>query len=101
MNYKVIRAHKSNYPNPITIKKGARLRIGDKYNGPENWENWIYCYTLDSKNEGWLPKAHKQRVPYFLFNFLYRKFGKATEKLCKLITYEQVGRIAERLSYHL
>ncbi|GFN34428.1 hypothetical protein TXYLGN1_02150 [Tepidimicrobium xylanilyticum] len=33
------------------------------------------------------------------FNFLYRKYGKATEKLCELITYERVGRLAEKISY--
>ena len=56
MIYKVIKAHKSNYPNPITIKKGTKLRIGDKYNGPENWQNWWYCYTLDNETEGWVPE---------------------------------------------
>lgn len=54
MNYRVTEAHKSNYPNPITIKKGTKLRVGDKYNGPENWENWRYCYTLDNGTEGWV-----------------------------------------------
>lgn len=46
------------------------------------------------------PKSRKQRVPYFLFNFFYRKYGKFTEKLCELITYERIGRIAEKWSYH-
>lgn len=46
------------------------------------------------------PKTLKQRMPYFLFNFFYRKFGKFTDKLCELITYERIGAIAEKWSYH-
>lgn len=45
------------------------------------------------------PKSKKQWMPYFLFNFFYRKYGKFTEKLCEWITYERIGRIAEKLSY--
>lgn len=56
MNYEVIEAHESNYPNPITIKKGTKVKVGDKYNGPENWEKWRYCYTLDNRTEGWVPE---------------------------------------------
>ncbi len=45
------------------------------------------------------PKSRKQRMPYFLFNFFYRKYGKFTDKLCEWITYERIGRIAEVWSY--
>ena len=63
---------------------------------------WIYRQVYSIKNI-WKrrPKTHKQRVPYFLFNLVYRKFGKSTDKLCKLITYERVGKIAEKFSYHI
>ena len=56
MNYIIIEKHHSNYPKPIIIKKGTKLKIGDKYNGPENWENWRFCYTLDDKTKGWIPE---------------------------------------------
>ncbi|PEW79823.1 hypothetical protein CN445_30585 [Bacillus cereus] len=39
MNYKVIQKHKGNYPNPISLKKGKFIIIGNKYKGPENWNN--------------------------------------------------------------
>ncbi len=45
------------------------------------------------------PKSRKQCMPYFLFNFFYRKYGKFTDKLCEWITYERIGRIAEVWSY--
>ena len=63
---------------------------------------WIYKQIYSTKNIfKRLTKSNRQRVAYFLFNFLYRKYGKVTEKLCQLITYERIGRIAEKLSYRL
>jgi hypothetical protein len=54
MNYKVIQKHKGNYPNPISLKKGKFIIIGNKYKGPENWNNWVYCHTKE--NKGWVPE---------------------------------------------
>jgi len=72
--------------------------LGLSYNG----YIWIYRQIYSTKNIfKRMPKSRKQRIPYFLFNFLYRKFGKMSERLCELITYERVGKIAEKLSYHL
>ncbi len=62
---------------------------------------WIYRKVYSFKNiMKRMPKANKQKIPYLLFNFVYRKFGKLTEKICELVTYERVGRIAEKFSYH-
>ncbi|MBY0087533.1 ligand-binding protein SH3 [Brevibacillus sp. M2.1A] len=56
-NEVVIKNHRSNYPNPITLVEGQRVRIGKLYDGPENWQNWRYCYTLDEQQlEGWVPE---------------------------------------------
>lgn len=56
MNYVVIREHKSNYPNPITLEKDERVLVGKKYEGKEGWDNWRYCYKLDKSQEGWVPE---------------------------------------------
>lgn len=56
MNYEVSKKYQSNYPNPITLSKGQYVIVGKEYSGPEGWENWIYCFTLDKKREGWVPK---------------------------------------------
>lgn len=48
-----------------------------------------------------MPEAPEQRVPYLLFNLLYRKFGKLTDQLCQMASYEKIGWIAEKLSYKL
>ncbi len=53
--YIVIQSHSSNYPNPIRLRQGERVQIGEKYEGPEQWNNWYFC-----KNEagiaGWVPE---------------------------------------------
>lgn len=56
MKYIVIEAHQSNYPSPITLLKGSKVRIGEKYHGPEGWDNWIFCFSLDHAAEGWVPE---------------------------------------------
>ncbi|MEC3883059.1 SH3 domain-containing protein [Halobacillus sp. HZG1] len=54
--YIVTNNHTSNYPNPIKLTKGQTVDMGERYTGNENWDNWIYCYTVDSKLEGWVPE---------------------------------------------
>lgn len=44
------------------------------------------------------PKAPEIRAAYFLFNFLYRKYGKFTDALCRVVTYEKIGLVAGKLS---
>ena len=46
------------------------------------------------------PKAKSQWIPYYLFNIFYRKYGKFTDLVCRIIGYKRVGRIAAFLSYH-
>lgn len=48
-----------------------------------------------------MPKSNEQRVSYLLFNLFYRKYGKFTDFLCKVITYKRIGILAERLSNYL
>ena len=48
-----------------------------------------------------MPESKHQRAPYLLFNLLYRKFGKFTELLCKMITYRRIGVIAQFASHYL
>lgn len=51
----VLKTHISNYSDPITFERGAELRVGEKYGGPEGWENWFWCYTHGQK-PGWVPR---------------------------------------------
>ncbi|MDE6592560.1 MAG: radical SAM protein, partial [Oscillospiraceae bacterium] len=46
-----------------------------------------------------LPKERSQIMPYLLFNIFYRKFGGFTDRLCKAVGYNRMGKIAEKMSY--
>ena len=88
----------SKYNTANVVFKPQNMTAEELYNG----YLWIYKQVYSIKNIlKRVPKTHRQRVPYFLFNFIYRKFGKVTDNICKLITYERVGKIAEKLSYRL
>ena len=48
-----------------------------------------------------LPKTKSQRMPYLIFNLLYRRYGKFTDKICKFITYQRMGKIGEQLAKYM
>ena len=51
--YIVVKKRKSDYPNPINLKTGDIVKVGETYSGAEDWNNWIKC----SKDgiDGWVP----------------------------------------------
>lgn len=51
--YLVIQNHASEYPEPISFKKGAPLAVGEKYEGPEGWNDWFFCQTPNQRG-GWV-----------------------------------------------
>ncbi|WP_238351975.1 SH3 domain-containing protein [Brevibacillus brevis] len=52
-NEVVIKNHRSNYPNPITLVEGQRVKIGELYVHELN--GWSWC-ELESTGEcGWIP----------------------------------------------
>lgn len=46
-----------------------------------------------------IPEDKAQRVPYLLFNFLYRKYGRITEALSGVVPLNYLGKAAGYLSY--
>ena len=48
---KIIAPHRSNYPDPIRVSEGEKVRVGERYMGNENWDHWIYCYTEEPERE--------------------------------------------------
>lgn len=52
--YLVIQDHTSEFPKPITFERGTTLTMGEKYEGPEGWNNWIFC-ELPGQEGGWVP----------------------------------------------
>jgi hypothetical protein len=63
---------------------------------------WIYKEVYTFKNiMKRLPISKKQRIPFLAFNFFYRKFGKLTELLCYIVSFENVGRFFRWLAYRI
>ncbi len=63
---------------------------------------WIYKNIYSFRNIiKRLPEAKSQRAAYLMFNLLYRKFGKITDFLCRVITYKRIGLWGEKLSKYL
>lgn len=54
VHYLVLTAHRSEYPEPITFAAGAPLTVGERYAGPEGWDEWYLCST-PGQVSGWVP----------------------------------------------
>lgn len=87
----------SHYNTAHVVFQPANMTREELYEGYLRVYREVYSFQNILRR---CPESRKQRIPYFLFNFFYRKYGKFTEKLCELITYERIGRIAEKWSYH-
>ena len=63
---------------------------------------WIYrnVYSLQNILKR-LPDCKEQRAAYLTFNLFYRKYGKFTDFLCKIISYKLVGKIAQLAGKYL
>lgn len=59
--YVVTRAHTSEYPDPITFERGAPLTVGERYEGPEGWDDWYFCETPGQQG-GWVPAQVIERI---------------------------------------
>jgi len=63
---------------------------------------WMYKQVYSFKNIlRRIPRNRKQIFPYLAFNLLYRKFGKLTETICRLFTFNGMGRFWRKLSYRI
>lgn len=109
------------YPGTVVydrMKKDNRILTEDysKYNTahvvfkPKNMTEeelykgylWMYRKIYSFKNIlKRIPDSKEQILPYITFNLFYRKFGKFTDLVCKVITYKRLGFLAEKMSNYL
>lgn len=86
----------SNYNTSRVVFKPKNMTPEELYKG----YLWIYKEFYSIKNIiKRIPENRKQRIPYFLFCFVYRKFGNITSKVAKLGLLSYLGKLARRLSY--
>ena len=57
MKYIAIENHKTEFPNPITLKQGEKVSIGEETGETDiDGPNWVFCTKMDGSNKGWVPK---------------------------------------------
>jgi len=81
-------AHVVYYPTKMTTK--------ELYDGYINFYKKFYSFKNIIKR---IPKNHRQWGAYFLFNFVYRKFGKLTEFISYIIPLNLIGKLISQFSY--
>lgn len=60
------------------------------------YEGYLKVYEeIYSLKNIWRRMPRANRSMYLIFNFIYRKYGHITEKICRLIGYRNIGRIVE------
>ena len=61
---------------------------------------WVYNQFYSLKNiYRRLPDSRSQRMPYLMFNLMYRKFGRLTSRIMSGSLMQKAGRLGRRLSY--
>lgn len=88
----------SKYNTANVVFKPKNMTTEELYNGYINIYNEIYSFKNIFKR---IPKSKQQVMPYLAFNLLYRKFGRLSEKVCKLLTFEKIGQVGEFIAYKL
>ena len=95
---RIITEDLSLYNTAHVVFKPASMSEDELYRG----YIWIYKQIYSFKNIiRRMPQSKSQRAPYIMFNLFYRKFGKATDFLCRIISYKRIGVIAEKISHYL
>ena len=88
----------SNYNTSHVVYKPKNMTAEELYNG----YLWIYKEVYTFKNiMKRLPKSKKQWIPFLAFNLLYRKFGKLTELVCNIVSFEVIGRLSRWVAYRI
>ena len=86
------------YNTAHVVYKPADITPEDLYKG----YLWMYKKVYSFRNIiRRIPEKKDQRSAYLMFNLFYRKFGKLTDALCKLITYERIGLWGETWSKYM
>jgi hypothetical protein len=92
---RILTKNLSLYNTAHVVYKPEGMTRQELYNGYLKIYKDIYSFKNIIRR---CPKAKEIRPAYFLFNFLYRKYGKFTDSLCRMVTYERIGLLAEKLS---
>ena len=85
----------SHYNTSHVVFQPANMSRGELYEG----YLWIYREFYSLKNILKRMPHNRQHLPYLIFNFVYRKFGKLVADIGKKRWMQTIGRLAARLAY--
>ncbi len=51
----VSRAHRSNHPDPIALRAGDTVKVGEVYQDDPDWPGWVWCTHARTGKSGWVP----------------------------------------------
>lgn len=84
------------YNTSNVVFKPLRMTEEELYQG----YRWMYRHFYSFKNIiRRFPKSKEQRNSYLLFNLFYRKFGRFTSLVARLIPMGILGKLASKISY--
>lgn len=86
----------SHYDTAHVVFRPKGMSAQDLYDGYLRVYRDVYSFANILRR---MPRTPSQMVPYFMFNFLYRKFGRVTEWFCGKFSYRRIGVLARRISY--
>ena len=53
--YKVVKHYENSNTDPIELKIGDTVTLGERSEEDGQWANWIYCISNKTKKAGWEP----------------------------------------------
>lgn len=74
--YLVIQPHVSEFPEPMVLRRGDRVSVGEVYDGPEGWPDWYLC-SAPGQAAGFVPgqilERHADRTATLREDFTNRE----------------------------
>ena len=86
----------SHYNTAHVVFKPEKMSSKQLYDGYIRFYKEFYAIKNIIRR---IPQNKEQRMPFLLFNFFYRKYGKFTELLSSIIPLHFLGKVAEYFSY--
>ncbi len=53
--YTVTQAYQNSNPDPIVLKSGDEVSVGERSQADGPWPNWVYCVSDRTQKAGWTP----------------------------------------------
>ena len=88
----------SHYDTAHVVFRPSGMTADELYNGYLGIYREVYSFRNILRR---LPRSRRQIMPYLLFNFLYRKYGRLTERIGGVIGFDRIGRIARLAAYFI